>query len=192
MIPNNAFTVSPIPGRFIEPYNLPVSPLSRACRGGIALNDASKGRNYQNWLVWYDSQAGIIYYGPQAVNLVAVGSYAVAGVTQVSLAFDNNMNPLLAWLDATGAHIRYFSGASSSYQIINVNGASSCLVCVDDARDFSNSISDAIFAYTMPTGLWYTYQRENYATARQASTSSKKLLRMGMNVGSRFQFETEP
>lgn len=188
MIPNNAVTTTPVPAKFKNPYNLPVSALSRACRGGIALNDASKGRDYQNWYVWYDGAT--IFYGPEAPTLVAAGSLGIANVTQVSMAFDNNMNPILAWMDATGAHIRYFSGTTSTYVVLDVPGATSCLVAVDDSRNFYNANSDAVFAYTISTGLWYRYQRENYATPRQASTSVKRLLRMGMGSQGRFQFET--
>jgi len=189
MIPGNAITNVPDPAAFRKPYDSPASALSRTCRGGVALNDASKGRDYQDWSVWYDGST--ILFGPTSSG-IATGSLATAGVTQLSLAFDNNMNPVLAWLDDTGANIRYFSASTSSYVVVNVPGATSCLACVDDVRPIYNTQSDVIFAYTLPNGLWYTYQRENYATARQASTASKKLKRMGPNVLNRFQFETEP
>lgn len=190
MIPNNALTTIPDPARFKNPYDLPESPTSRACRGGIGLNNAAKGRNYQNWYVWYE--AGVIYFGPVAVPLEAMGSLTVPGVKQLSLAFDNNMNPIICWLDATGANLRYFSAGTSSYVVLSVAGATSCLVTVDDSRNFYNASSDAVFAYTASTGLWYTYQRENYAIPRKASNSTNKLTRMGLNAQNRFQFETTP
>lgn len=190
MLPNNAVTTPAYPGKFLAPYDLPASATSRACRGGIALNDASKGRDYQNWYVWWDT--GVAYFGPATVPLVATGSLALPGILQLSMAFDNNMNPILAWTDSVGAHIRYFSGTTSSYVVIDIPGATSCLVAVDDNRAFYNAASDIIFAYTLSTGLWFRYQRQNYTVAMQASTSTRKLLRMGMTNQHRFQFETEP
>lgn len=192
MIPNDEFTEEPIPGKFVTPYNLPVSPLSRSCRGGIALNDASKGRDYQNWFVWYEVLTGTIKFGPEAIPMVATGSIVRPGVLQLSMAFDNNMNPVLAWIDASGGHVRYFSAATQNYVTVDVPGATSCLVVVDDIRAYSNTLSDVVFAYTIPTGLWYSYQRNNYANPLQASTSVRLLRRMGMNEFNRLQFETDP
>lgn len=190
MIPNNAFIDPPLPAPFNSPYNLPPSQLSRACRGGIALNNASRGRDFQNWYVWWEE--GVAYFGPEATPLVAAGSLPIPGVTQISMAFDNNMNPILAWMDATGAHIRYFSAATTSYVIIDITGATSCLVVVDDPRNFYNANSDAVFAYTLSTGLWYRYQRENYSVARQVDNRPNRLMRMGMGTQNRFQFERMP
>lgn len=187
MLPNNTISTIAHSARFKSPYDMPVSALSRSCRGGIAINDSSKGRDYQNWYVWYAN--GNVYYGPEATPLVSVGSLALTGVLQLSMAFDNNMNPIICWLDSTGAHIRYFSGTTSTYVVVDVLGATSCLVAVDDSRNFYNANSDAIFAYTISSGLWYRYQRQNYATPIQASTSTARLIRMGMHSQNRFQFE---
>jgi len=184
MIPNNAFTTQPIVTAFLPPKDEPYVPLTSKSRGGIALNDASQGRDYQNWVVSYDGAN--ILVAPQGG--ATVFTLAVAGVRTVSLAFDNNMNVILAWMDSVGAKLYWFNNVS---YVTTAFPATSCRVIIDDVSPWYNANSDVIFAYTNNNILYWRQQRDLYAIERTVGPTNANaiLTKVGLNVGNRLQFE---
>jgi hypothetical protein len=182
MIPNNAFTTSPIVSAFLPPKDEPYQPLTSKSRGGVALNDASLGRDYQNWVVSYDGSD--ILVAPQGG--ATAFTLTVAGVLSVSLAFDNNMNVILAWMDSVGAKLYWFDNVS---YVTTAFPATSCRVTIDDVRDFYNANSDVIFAYTYGTNLYWRQQRDQYAVEYPIGTTTGLLQKVGLNQLNRLQFQ---
>jgi len=182
MIPNNAFTTQPIVSAFLPPKDEPYQPLTSKSRGGVALNDASQGRDYQNWVVSYDGAN--ILVAPQGGSTAF--TLTVAGVLSVSLAFDNNMNPVIAWMDAVGAKLYWFNNVSF---VTTPFPATSCRVTIDDVRDFYNADSDVIFAYTNAGTLYWRQQRDQYAIQRTVGTTTGLLQKVGLNQLNRLQFQ---
>ena len=185
MIPSNQFTTTPDVKRYINPYNLPYDPLQQTVLGGIALYDPSRGRMYQNWVVYYEGT--FIRVKPE--NGLVVFSLEVPDVTSVSLAFDNNMNVALAWQKLNASYLYYFDINIDNYQTIEILGANSCRIVVDDPRDFYTSSSDIIFGYTRGGNLYYRVQRERYLTERLVGVALGKLIKMAPSDGNRLQFE---
>jgi hypothetical protein len=182
MIPNNAFTTQPIVSAFLPPKDEPYQPLTSKSRGGVALNDASQGRDYQNWVVSYDGAN--ILVAPQGGSTAF--TLTVAGVLSVSLAFDNNMNPVIAWMDAVGAKLYWFNNVTF---VTTPFAATSCRVTIDDVRDFYNADSDVIFAYTNAGTLYWRQQRDQYAIQRTVGTTTGLLQKVGLNQLNRLQFQ---
>jgi len=182
MIPNNAFTTQPIVSPFRPPKDEPYQPLTSKSRGGIALNNPSKGRDYQNWVVSYDGSD--ILVAPQGGSTAF--TLTVAGVLSVSLAFDNNMNPVIAWMDAVGAKLYWFNNVTF---VTTAFAATSCRVTIDDVRDFYNADSDVIFAYTNAGTLYWRQQRDQYATQRTVGSTTGLLQKVGLNQLNRLQFQ---
>jgi hypothetical protein len=182
MIPNNAFTTTPIVSAFLPPKDEPYQPLTSKSRGGIALNDASRGRDYQNWVVSYDGSD--ILVAPQGGSTAF--TLTVAGVLSVSLAFDNNMNVILAWMDSIGAKLYWFDNVS---YVTTAFAATSCRVTIDDVRDFYNANSDVIFAYTNAGTLYWRQQRDLYAIERTVGSTTGLLQKVGLNQLNRLQFQ---
>ena len=182
MIPNNAFTPTPIVSAFLPPKDEPYQPLTSKSRGGVALNDASQGRDYQNWVVSYDGSD--ILVAPQGGSTAF--TLTVAGVLSVSLAFDNNMNPVIAWMDAVGAKLYWYNNTNF---VTTPFPATSCRVTIDDVRDFYNADSDVIFAYTNAGTLYWRQQRDQYAIQRTIGTTTGLLQKVGLNQLNRLQFQ---
>jgi hypothetical protein len=78
---------------------------------------------------------------------------------------------------------------TSTYLTKDFEGTTSCRVAVDDARDFYNTNSDVIFAYTKNNTLYWRQQRDRYEIERVVGTTAKKLIRMGLAQTNRLQFE---
>lgn len=185
MIPSNAFTITPIVSTFQEPYNQQYHKLSQNVLGGIAINDASAGRQTQIWNVAYNGA----FINVKTESGPVVFSLAQADVQTVSLAFDNNMGLVIAWTTTGGAKLYYYDSLTSQYIIRDFPGIESCRVCVDDARDFYTASSDVIFSYTLGGNLYWRQQRDRYDIQYLIGATAKTLIRAAPNVGNRLQFE---
>ena len=184
MIPNNAFTPQPIVSAFLPPKDEIYQPLTSKSRGGIALNNPTQGRDYQNWVVSYDGSN--ILVAPQGG--ATAFTLAVPNVKTVSLAFDNNMNVILAWMDNVGAKLYWYNNTN---YVTTPFTATSCRVTIDDVSPWYNASSDVIFAYTNNNTLYWRQQRDQYATQYTVGPTNANaiLTKVGLNVGNRLQFE---
>ena len=185
MIPNNQITSAPLFAPYTVLPSATYNPTKQVVYGGINLNDSSQGRVVIKWVVQYRQNViQILKDGSSVVEW----SYAVPGVSSVSLAFDQNMAPTVGFQIGTTSYMRYYSGVDSSYINRTVSGTTSCQVALDNANVTYDAFSDIIFAYTRNNGLYYTYQRDNYITERYAGPTTKKLYRVGLNASNRLQF----
>lgn len=185
MIPANAITTTPITGTFYPPEDGPYTPGQHTVLGGVAIGDSSKGRQVKYWRATL--AAGSVSIHP--VGEPVAYSLSVPGASTIALAFDNNMAVVLAWQTSTGSNLYYFDTLTGTYLTKEFNGTTSCRVCVDDARDFYNTNSDVIFAYTKNNTLYWRQQRDRYEIERVVGTTAKKLIRMGLAQTNRLQFE---
>lgn len=195
MIPNNAFTDPAVVTDFLPPIDGAYSRLRSTVMGGIALNDPSQGRMYQQWVAYYES--GNINVKIKDSHTIAF-SLPATDVYTVSLAFDNNMGIVLAWIDTSNnANLYYFDTLSSSYitRVFDDNtyGYTSCRVCVDNAHDYYITNSDVIFAYIDFEGfLNYRQQRDRYDIEyRVGGPVNGTLTKVGPTVGNRLQFAVQ-
>lgn len=185
MIPGNQFTTTPDVKPYIPPYNLPYNPLEQTVLGGIALNDPSQGRMYQNWVIYYDSP--YIRIKPEGGSVVF--SLEMANVTAVSLAFDSNMNIAIAYQKNSGSYLYYYNFDVSAFSTLEIAGATSCRAVVDDPRTFYTPDSDIMFGYTLNGNLYYRQQRDKYLIERLIGPADGILLKMAPSEGNRLQFE---
>ena len=185
MIPTGSFTSTPIVTSYAYPDNLPYDPLSQTVNGGLALNDGSLGRTYQFWNVSYDGTN---------INVKPVGGAVVlsltkAGVLSVSLAFDANMQPAIAWTTSAGAFFYYYDTLAAAFTTVSYSNVSSCRVCVDDPSRYYAGASDVIFGYIRGTTLYYRQQRDRYATEYTVGTAHGVLQHLALSTGSRLQLQ---
>ena len=185
-IPGNAITPAPIVTAFTAPADEPYTPLYQKVWGGTAIGNGVAGRRVKYWEVSYET--GSIRVRP--VGGAEAFSLRVAGVLACSLAFDQNMGVVLAWQTVSGSSI-YFYGNTGSYTTLEVAGATSCRIAVDDLRQESTASSDVIFAYTLNNTLYWRQQRENYTIQRTVGATTRQLKKLGMNVGNRLQLLLE-
>lgn len=157
--------------------------------GGVGLNDPSQGLQVQDWY---------FYLVGNAVTADGTTLITVAGITELSGSFDQNMNPTIAYV-ATGQAYLYWYETATEMQITTTLAADvrSPFVTMDDKRGPATTINinDVLLFYIRGTSLYYRQQRESYDTERllyEGVTADQVILRAGMSVGLRMQVELGP
>jgi hypothetical protein len=186
-LPLNLITPAPVLTPFLEPLESWVyDPLRERVLGGTAIGNGSDGRMVKDWEISY--AGGVITVNP--VGGPAELTLAIAGVTSVSLGFDNNMAVAIAYMTAAGAHLYFYSTLTAGYDTYTVPGATSCRACVDDPRTFDEGASDVLFGYVLGDNLYYRQQRDRYAVPYLVGAAAGGIAsKMGATRGIRVKFE---
>lgn len=185
MIPHGTFITPPITAAFKPPGDQAYLPLYQIATGALELGDGNGGREQQLWEVAYVGGEARIAKVGEAYEL----AIPLVGVLTISLAFDANMGEVLAYATASGCSLRFFNSVTSLYETLEIAGASSCRVVVDDPREFAEAASDVIFGYVKSGSLYYRQQRDRYEVEYLIGEASGDLIAMGMNLLNRLQFE---
>lgn len=185
MIPNGTFVHPPIVADFIPPGDQDYLPLHHVATGALELGDGNGGRLQQLWEVNYVAGEARIGKLGEAYELAV----PIAGVLAISLAFDSNMAEVLGYQTESGCSIRFFNPLLPGYDTLEVSDASSCRVVVDDPRIFNEGNSDVIFGYLRDNVLYYRQQRDRYLVEYEVGPANGILIRLGMNLVHRLQFE---
>ena len=188
MLPDNQLSSTAIAGGFLVDAAIDMVDYER---GGIALNDPSQGLNVQTWMAFYEG--GAIKVKP--LNGVASNVLTVAGVTELSLAFDQNMRPVVAYVAASAAYLYWYDASATAYVTTTLAvGVTNPRVSLDDARKSQVSSSDVILAYLRDGQLCMRVQRDRYTVEYVLASvlqSGAILRQIGMSDGLRFQFLIE-
>lgn len=155
--------------------------------GGVAIGDASQGFVANVWTLTTDGTSVSISAPLIAPSLVFSG----VGISEVSLAFDQSMNPVVAFVDGEGAKLRWFDSLISDYTITTLPaGTETPRVCLDDIRETQKAESDVILSYVRGGTLYFRAQRDRYEVEYTLTSGlSAKLRAVNMNRGLRLQFE---
>lgn len=156
--------------------------------GGVALSDPSGGLDVQLWTARYVGGQIVVY---DAANN-ATPILTVAGVLKLSLAFDSNMKPTIAYETAAGGFLYWFDTFVNANVTTAFPDVRNPAVTLDERRQVLLNNADVIFAYQkVGGGLYYRQQRDRFATERllQADTGAAQLLAVGMNRAYRLQFK---
>lgn len=185
MIPQMRLSTTPQPAALLLPDPQPRLTTSRA-RGGVALNDASQGLNVQTWTLSTDGTSVTIEGETVPQSVLFTGT----GITEVSLAFDQNMRPFVAFVDGGGAKYRWFDPVDSTTKITPIGaGVVTPRCCLDDFRPSQTNASDIILAYVRGGSLFYRQQRDRYLVEYPLGLPAQALNFVGMGVNLRLQFE---
>ena len=189
MIPTPVFqsvTAIPLP----HPDNLKAIGLMDKELGGVAINDGSQGLNNWVWTVNVEPDGAVkLWREGEAATTVLVQT----DIADIALAFDQNMQPVLAWESITGELFLYwFNPVIQSFVTDSFGLGRNPRLAMDDKRIRSLGTSDVIFAYISEGKLCYRMQRDRfvaeYIVATDITDSRLKLQRIGL-VNYRFQFE---
>ena len=154
--------------------------------GGVALNDPSQGLLVKIWRLRYVSPDVRI----SADGVAESTLFTAAGLTELSLAFDQNMRPVVAYVQSGEAKLRWYDALTESVTTTTLAaGVETPRVCLDDKRPLQFGNSDVILAYVRDGGLYFRAQRDRYDVEYllQADVGGT-LIRVGMNEISRLQF----
>ena len=191
MLPDHVLSTRPIIAPFLFPRDGAPSPVYDYELGGIGLNNTTQGLRYQAWKGVL--KIGVNYIGGvylSAANYVETLHYSAMGVQTVSLAFDQNMNPAIAYMQNGAAKLRWYDTTIPGYDIITLPaGTSFPRICLDDKRHEQTSTSDIIISYMRDGALYFREQRDRFLieyTLRSGIVG--ELVMLGMNEKNRLQF----
>lgn len=195
MIPENKFSSEPVYSPFRAPDGIErPSYLVDYELGGRDLNDSSEGLEVHTWIAEYNPATGDVSVFAPGVPQTTV--FTALGLTELSLAFDQNMRPVVAFVQNGQAKFFWYDTVLGATRINDLPaGSFSPRCCMDDKRDMQTSQgqNDVIIAYLRGTSLYFRQQRDRYENEYllTASIPGRRLVCVGMNQGRRLQFEFE-
>lgn len=161
-------------------------------RGGIALNDPSQGLDVQDWQARLVGNEIRVSPAPYTTETVVVTE---AGITELSLAFDQNMAPNIAYM-ALGQAKLYWYDTTLGAQTTTILDADvrSPFLTLDDKRPFATTIgsNDVLLFYIRSNRLCYREQRDRYnneVTLAWFEGSAVTISKAGMNSANAMQVE---
>lgn len=157
--------------------------------GPVALNDASQGLFVQVWSA--RSDINDIYLSapnyPEALLLARSNE-----VKEVSLAFDQNGQPMLAFVEDTGnAFLYWYDPTIPGFTVLALPSMVNPRITMDDGRLFMNGENDVIMAYVRGSSLYYRQQRDRFTIEKLLRANVTKLHHVSMNNRLRLQFMAE-
>jgi len=187
MLPQNLIGPT-IPAPYMEPDNEDFRLLTSLELGGVGLNDPSQGRQVQVWAAQIVGQDVRV----SSENTAETTLFTVAGaLSEVSLAFDSNMQPTVAFVEDGVVKLYWFDTVLGAFTTTTYPDSLSPKVATDDKRYSQSAASDVIFAYVRDSVLYWRQQRDRYTIEYAAGPvpDDMVLYRLGMNNERRFQFE---
>jgi len=190
----------PMVAHFLPPDDLENTLLLDRENGGIALNDTSEGLNYQEWILRYAPSTGDITI--DAANTTPSVVFNLPDITEISLAFDQNMNPFVAYVAAGVAKYYWWDPSPNDYVHVALPANSRCpRCCMDDKGDNAAGYgwSDIILCYVTDDVLYERHQRDRFTDPRTLQNPflhpdyelPAVLIRVGMNKGNRLQWKCD-
>lgn len=180
---------------FIPPDNLDNYLLLDYESGGIALNDPSEGLWYQDWTLRYFPGTDDMVL--EAPNTPATIIFNRPDITEISLAFDQNMNPFVAFVQDGDAWFWWYNTETDLVEFTLLPaGSRSPRCCIDDKRPNRHGTSDIILCYIRNDVLYERMERERYTIERTLVSPflhpvynlPVKLLQVAMHESNRLQW----
>src|SRR5690606_36529182 len=190
-LPQNQLSSEPVPGYFLGARAQVFPDYIDYADGGVGIQDPSLGLNYQTWtaeIVEDIVEDRIVLSAP---TYPATTVYTGDDITEVSLAFDQNMNPVIAFVEACVSKLYWYDTLAGEQVVTEIPGnVTHPRVALDDTRQFNIVNSDIILAYIKDGALCYRQQRDRFEVERQLSSGPWiALVRIGMGSTLRFQFQ---
>jgi hypothetical protein len=190
MFPETGLSTDGPIGRFLDYYPKKRDPKTDICKAGLAINDPSLGLNYQLWKAKiYDN--GDIFIANESDNYIAETFIVnIPGGTNVSLAFDNNMTPVVSAIADDDLKLYWYDATVSSYVTLSIADVLEALVRIDDVRDSASPYRRVVLTY-IKNGALYCRVSSNRYTVEYLLKSVhewQKLYQCGMTDQLRFQF----
>lgn len=187
----------PIVASFMGARSLGVTKIMDYEDGGVAIQDPSEGLLYQRW------RARLVDAGLDdsrvllsAPNLPEFDWFVRPGISEISLAFDQNMRPHLAFVQAGAARLFWYDSQIADMTTSDLGpGVITPRVTMDDKRYIATNgylSNDIILAYVRDGQLCTRMQRERFAIETvQTDNVPAGLIKIGLNRQLRLQFLLE-
>lgn len=160
--------------------------------GGIEISDTSQGLQAQQWRLRLDGTAVKIGKYPNGTETTI---FSEAGITQLTLAFDQNGAATVGYMAFGIPKLRWFdSSIGGIATTVLTAGAASLFLTLDDKRDGQAAQSDMLLFYIRGNRLCYTQQRDRFLierTLRWLAGPNVSITNAGMSVSNRLQIELD-
>lgn len=198
MIPNKALTPTVRYAPFQYPDNIPVFNTTDYQLGGIGLSDPSEGLQVQAWFLELSgtpASNNVVISAPNQQPLIL---FSAPNITQISLAFDQNMKAAVAYVSQGNSYFWWYDATLPGYTVISLPAGVTYPRCtLDDkrAREINLGLSDIILAYINNHNLCYRQERDRFTVEYvlypniDMAIPNPSLIKIGMNTIERLQFQ---
>lgn len=165
------------------------SPLRDRERGALALNDPTGGFMQADW---EGEMIGQDYWITRLPDGTPDDVLSITGTaTEAKFTFDLEMRPHVTWADASSSWLFWYDPDLSGYALMELPGATSPRLCLDDKRRVAVSPSVLLF-YILNGRLCVRSHRDRFQDAVPLGilpAGVSGLGRVGMSVDYRLQIE---
>lgn len=199
MIPNNTLASPGYISTFAYPVKTtnPIDLLIGWELGGRWIQDASEGLLVKLWTIEavqnLDDTVDVVVSAPGGVlpDVDSLIVFSGIGITEVDLAFDQNMNLFIAYVQQGVSRYYWWDptvGGMVHSTLPDLCRSPRC--CLDDHRIFNASASDILLCYVNPSNqLCVRYQRDRYSIENIFLPDViESLAHVGMNIVGSVQF----
>lgn len=190
VIPQQSLSTTLVPGAYVHGDEHVFSPLADFEPGGVALSDSSGGLFAKLWRLRCINGHDLLLSAdgvPETVLISRPGT-----VTEVSLAFDQNARPGVAFVEDGAAKLYWYDSLAEDFTVTTLAaGVANPRVTMDDKRAMQTAANDIILAYLRSGSLYFRAQRDRYTVEYllTATPPDGPLRRVSMNNRLRLQFE---
>lgn len=162
--------------------------------GGVAIGDPSQGLRVR---VWEARVSGnMIQTRPEDTGPGGAWTDITsdAGITEIALAFDQNMRPTVAYVAGGVGKLYWYNADISAYTTSSLAGALSPVVTMDDKRPSAVGLNDILLFYLYNGRIMHRRQRDRYTIEYNLGAvpaGVDRITRWGMTEGNRIQIEFE-
>lgn len=196
-LPGNAASSTAVIADYESPYDRYRTPLEDFEAGGIAISDGTQGLDVQIWHLSYNDDEASADYGDFTITGETTGevynALNVADVVRVGLAFNQNMDPFIAYeTKACEAKFYWYDTFIADYTTTTLPAGSKFVACcLDDHRITQTGTSDIILAYIRSGALYMRMERDRFGVeyTLDADVGSAALHRVGMTKNLRLKFD---
>ena len=190
-LPDDALSTTALQSDLLSPDNAERENLRADYeRGGVALNDPTQGLNVRDWIVTTDGAS--VWVAPYPEGAPQTLMFTGSGITEVSLAFDRNMQATIAFVEQGQCRLWWYDTLDNAMTTTTYAGAMGPMVSLDDKRDIANATSDIVFAYLRAGNAYFRMQRDRYGVEYLLGpvfSSSGRIVQLGMGTNGRLQFK---
>lgn len=190
-LPENELSSVPMPSDFTGAAALPSTRAIAYRDGGLALQDPSQGITGQVWRARILDNDKILLSAPNyPEEVLRTGT----SITDVDIAFDNNMNLYHTWIDLGVCYLHWHDAVTGQMVTTNL-GSDIVTPCLDmdDKREFNSAGNDVVLAYIRDGKLYHRLQRDRFGVEHLLDPGPwVGLARIGMGSGLRMQFQVIP
>ena len=191
MIPDRELSSEPVLGPYLFPDDRFSTPEVDYEYGGVALRNASQGLRVKVWTFRLIGETITVEADDVAPEVLVTG----AGITAIAGAFDQNMNPAVAYVQGGVLKLYWYDSLEEEQVITEFGPGITPKICMDDKRASQTLLgnNDVIFCYVRDDVLYARTQRDRYEVEDPlANVAGFTLVRMGMNTVNRLQFQFTP